>query len=230
MFERQTFRRSVSSRKGGFKVSADKRGRTISGISSRYYDRVSNWAGLGEAFRAKVVDEASLKPGESILDCGCGTGRLAFVAKRRVGREGLVRGIDLSRDQLAIAKENAQGEGLDIEFIEGSIDELPFPDDSFDAIFSTLMLHHVPRGVKTAAFGEMRRVLRPGGRIVIVDFGPPKNFWGRLLFSPLMLALMVFSTSRDNAPGRLPELMSGAGLRVTEQSMIKFVVHLIKAE
>ncbi len=210
-------------------MKTESKGIPITGISSKLYDRYNKWGGYGEAFRKQIVDEASLKPGETVLDCGCGTGTLAVIAKRQVGTEGTVKGIDLSPDQLAIAREKAEKENLDIEFLEGSVDELPFPDASFDAIFSTLMIHHLPATVKQGAFREMRRVLKPGGRIVIVDFGPPKHVWGWVVFAPFVLMFLLVKSTRDNLFNRLPEMMSAAGLRIMDHRTIKEVAHLIRA-
>jgi len=205
------------------------KGIPISGFSSKLYDRYNKWGGFGEAFRRRIVDAVSLKPGESVLDCGCGTGTLALIAKRQVGPEGTVHGIDLSPDQLRIAETKAQRENINIAFQEGSIDELPFPDESFDAIFSTLMIHHVPEDVKRAAFCEMRRVIKPGGRIVIVDFGPPKHWWGWVVLAPFVLMFLLVPSTRDNLFNRLPEMMSSAGLRVTDHAIMKEVAHMIRA-
>ena len=206
------------------------KGLPITGTSSKLYDWYNNLGGFGEAFRRRIVDEALLKPGDRVLDCGCGTGTLAVVAKRIVGPGGRVEGIDLSKDQLKIATKKAIAEGLDIEFQEGSIDELPFRDNEFDAVFSTLMLHHVPEEVKKGAFREMRRVLKPGGKIVIADFGPPAHAWGWIVLSPLVLILYAMPASRFNMQGRLPDAMTDAGLRVTGRKVMKELVHVIKAE
>ena len=206
------------------------KGIPITGTSSKLYDWYNNLGGFGEAFRRRIVDEVPLKPGESVLDCGCGTGTLAVVARRIVGPDGKVEGVDLSRDQLDIATKKAAAESLDIGFHEGSIDELPFRDNEFDAIFSTLMLHHVPEEVKRGAFREMRRVLKPGGKIVIADFGPPAHAWGWIVLSPLILILYAMPASRFNMQDRLSDAMADAGLSVTDRKVMKELVHVIKAE
>ncbi|GAB4339995.1 MAG: hypothetical protein Kow0099_15560 [Candidatus Abyssubacteria bacterium] len=210
-------------------MSNDAKGLTITGLSSRFYDRFNEIFGFGTRFRERIVNEASLKPGERVLDCGCGTGTLAIIAKKQVGPGGGVHGIDLSKDQLAVAVRKSRMEGLDIAFHEGSIDELPFRDHSFDAIFCTLMLHHVPASVKIGAFREMRRALRSGGRVVIADFGRPAHALGWVLTAPLMLSLLATRSTRDNLMHRLPRMMADAGFSVTEQTIIKEVVHVIKA-
>ncbi len=210
-------------------MKAQTKGIPVSGLFSLFYDGYNKLGGMGEAFRKQIVDVAELKQGESVLDCGCGTGTLAIIAKRHVGPEGRVCGVDLSKDQLKRARSKAQKEGLAIEFHEGSIDELPFSDNSFDAIFSTLMLHHVPGTVKRSAFRQMRRVLKPSGRIVVADFGPPAHFWRWMVFSPLMLMFLATSSMRDNLFNRLPSLMSESGLQIVNQRVVKEVVHLIQA-
>jgi len=109
-------------------------------------------------------------PGESMLDVGCGTGTLAIAAKRRVGA-GSVRGIDASAEMIARAREKASRANVDVAFEVASAEALPFSDRQFDVVASTVMLHHLRRAAREACVREIRRVLKTGGRLLVVDFG-----------------------------------------------------------
>jgi ubiquinone/menaquinone biosynthesis C-methylase UbiE len=123
------------------------------------------------AFRERLVQLARLEPGQSVLDIGCGTGSLAIAAKRRVGPLARVHGIDASPEMIARARKKAGKAGLDVSFTEGVVERLPFPDQQFDVVLSTLMLHHLPREAREQCAREIRRVLKSGGRVLAVDFG-----------------------------------------------------------
>jgi ubiquinone/menaquinone biosynthesis C-methylase UbiE len=127
--------------------------------------------GRERAFRDRLVRLARLEPGQSVLDIGCGTGTLAVAAKRRVGPLGSVHGIDASPEMIARARTKARKAGVDVTFTRGVVEGLPFPDEHFDAVLSTLMLHHLPRAAREQCVREIRRVLKPGGRVLAVDFG-----------------------------------------------------------
>jgi ubiquinone/menaquinone biosynthesis C-methylase UbiE len=127
--------------------------------------------GRERAFRDRLVRLARLEPGRSVLDIGCGTGTLAIAAKRRVGPFGSVHGIDASPEMIARARKKARKAGMDVTFTNGVVEGLPFPDARFDTVLSTLMLHHLPRAARGRCVGEIRRVLKPGGRVLAVDFG-----------------------------------------------------------
>lgn len=127
--------------------------------------------GRERAFRDRLVRLARLEPGQSVLDIGCGTGSLAIAAKRRVGPFGSVHGIDASPEMIARAGKKARKAGVDVTFTDGVVEGLPFPDEHFDAVLSTLMLHHLPRAAREQCVREIRRVLNPGGRVLAVDFG-----------------------------------------------------------
>jgi ubiquinone/menaquinone biosynthesis C-methylase UbiE len=120
--------------------------------------------------RREVLDAAELSDGQMLLDVGCGTGSLALEAARRIPARRSVAGIDPAPRQLARARSKARRAGLDVDFREASVEDLPFPDASFDAVTGTLMMHHLPGELKKQGLSEIRRVLKPGGRLVIADF------------------------------------------------------------
>jgi ubiquinone/menaquinone biosynthesis C-methylase UbiE len=129
--------------------------------------------GRERAYREKTLDLANLKSGESVLDVGCGTGTLAVTAKQRVGPAGRVYGVDASPEMLARANKKASKAGAEVVFKNGMVEALPFSESQFDAVLSTLMLHHLGRKARQQCAHEMRRVLKPGGRVLAVDFARP---------------------------------------------------------
>jgi ubiquinone/menaquinone biosynthesis C-methylase UbiE len=141
--------------------------------SALWYDILLFALTLGRErrFRERLLAPAELKPGESVLDIGCGTGGLAIAAARQVGATGSVRGIDPSPPMIDRARRKASKARLGITFDLAHSQSLPFPDATFDVILSTLMLHHIPRADREKALREVRRVLKPTGRLLAVDFG-----------------------------------------------------------
>ncbi len=131
------------------------------------------WRGAERTYREKVVELARLSVGESALDVGCGTGSLAIVAKDRAGPMGKVVGIDASPEMIARARRKAAKAAVDVDFRRATAEALPFKDATFDAVFSTTVLHCLPPEARRQCIGEMSRVLKPGGRLLVVDFGGP---------------------------------------------------------
>jgi ubiquinone/menaquinone biosynthesis C-methylase UbiE len=157
---------------------------------ARYYDLFGKLISFGRdrAIRQKLVQLASPSPGENVLDVGCGTGTLAIAIKPRVG-EGEVHGIDASPEMIEVAKEKAAKTDAEIDFQVALIEAIPFPDASFDLVTSSLMLHHLPDDLKRKGFAEIRRVLKPGGRFLAMDFAAQSH-------SPIGHLLSVFGYSR----------------------------------
>lgn len=120
--------------------------------------------------RERALHLAELQPGEAVLDVGCGTGTLAVFAQERVSPTGRVAGIDPGPRQIARARAKASRRGMSVDFQVGVIEQLPFPEGSFDVVFSTLMMHHLPDDIKRQGLAEIVRVLKSGGRLVIIDF------------------------------------------------------------
>jgi demethylmenaquinone methyltransferase/2-methoxy-6-polyprenyl-1,4-benzoquinol methylase/phosphoethanolamine N-methyltransferase len=141
---------------------------------ARIYEPLLKIQLLGQtgALRALPLDLAALRPGERVLDIGCGPGELTLAAWRRVGPTGAVAGIDASPEMIAEARRKARRIGRGVEFRVEPVEALSFPAGSFDVVLSSLMMHHLPGDLKGRALAEVGRVLRPGGRIVIVDLQP----------------------------------------------------------
>jgi len=136
------------------------------------------FVGVGNPFALGPI-----KPGEAVLDLGCGAGFDALVAAQLVGPEGRVAGIDLSPEMLAVSEPGRADAGFaHVEFLAADVEALPFSSACFDVVLSNGVLNLVPG--KPAALREIFRVLRPGGRLQACDMGlvgekppPDKSPW-----------------------------------------------------
>jgi ubiquinone/menaquinone biosynthesis C-methylase UbiE len=171
--------------------------------------------GRERSLRRKMLRPARLQPGESVLDVGCGTGSLALEAKRAVGPSGLVYGVDASPEMIARAGRKARKAGLEIAFANAPAQALPFPDGRFDVAVSSMMLHHLPRSSREQCAREMRRVVKPGGRALAIDFDPAGRGSG-------FLDRLRLHRHGNLKPGELAALFAGAGLIVVEMGAVGF--------
>jgi arsenite methyltransferase len=111
---------------------------------------------------------ADLRPGERVLDLGSGGGIDVLLSAKRVGPSGRAFGVDMTDAMLALARRNAEEAGAtNVEFLKGHIEAIPLPTDSIDVVISNCVVNLAAD--KAAVFGEIARVLRPGGRIGITD-------------------------------------------------------------
>jgi demethylmenaquinone methyltransferase/2-methoxy-6-polyprenyl-1,4-benzoquinol methylase len=144
-------------------------------VAKRYDFQHSVFTAGSDQRGRKILVEKSVKPGDRVLDCGCGTGSTALLAAQKVGATGKVKLFDLSDGMLTVAKERAAEAGFQqrVEFQAGNMLNLPFEDNSFDAVLSTYSicpLHDPAKGVL-----ELYRVLKPRGHIGIAHSVEPEK-------------------------------------------------------
>ena len=190
-----------------------------------FYDVMNSvmTAGLHHRWRARAADLAAIGPGARALDVATGTGDLAIELARRAGPEGEVIGSDFSEQMLALARRKAPG----VPFEWGNALELPYPDGRFDAAtvgFGARNFSDLERGL-----GEMARVVRPGGRVVVLEITTPQRpplstffrVWfdrivpllGRLTGESVAYSYLPSSVRRFPPPEGLAAAMARAGLR-----------------
>lgn len=130
-------------------------------------------AGRGNRVRADIADAISLQPGHSVLDVGCGTGTLTLALAQRAGPTGRTEGVDASAEMIAAAQQKANHQQIPVRFQVAAAQALPYPDETFDAVATSLMIHHLPAADRIGVLKQMLRVLRPGGQLVIAEFQAP---------------------------------------------------------
>lgn len=136
--------------------------------------------GRGRALRRQFADLVDLRAGQHVLDVGSGTGTLALALAHVTGPSGSATGVDPAAAMVQAARAKARGRAA-VRFLVAPAQALPFADGSFNAVLSSLVLHHVPADVRATALAEMLRVLRPGGHLLIGDLQPPSGWRDRLV-------------------------------------------------
>lgn len=140
--------------------------------------------GHRRAILQATLEAADIRRGERLVDVGCGTGELAIVA-RQDATIGPVIGIDATPGMIDLARKRAVHAGVAVDFRLATAEALPLPDGSADAITSTFLFHHLPSDLKREALREMWRVLAPGGRLIIADYGWVRSAIGHLAAIPM---------------------------------------------
>jgi demethylmenaquinone methyltransferase/2-methoxy-6-polyprenyl-1,4-benzoquinol methylase/phosphoethanolamine N-methyltransferase len=179
---------------------------------ARFYDIFTRviFAGNVRKMMQAAIRLAAIQPGEMVLDVGCGTGTLAIMAKEGPGRDAQIAGIDAAPEMIERARQKAAARHLSIDFQQGLAERVQFEDATFDVVMNSLMMHHLPGQLQGKAIAEMYRVLKPGGRLLIVDFEPPQKG----LFKSLLTMILGEMTSIDNT--KLLPIVNDAGFQRVE--------------
>ena len=163
----------------------------FSRISGRY-DRANRWMSFGsdQWVRGRAVKLSGAKPGDSVLDCAAGTGDLTIKFHDALGGQGRFVGTDFNADMLAHAETKSRDRGLAIEWQVQDAQNLDFPDESFDVVSIAYGIRNVDDPKR--ALAEMYRVLKPGGRLVVLEFGQPGGLMkpGYYLFNRYFIPLI----------------------------------------
>jgi arsenite methyltransferase len=168
---------------------------------------IESFAGVGYFF-----DLAELRPGESVVDLGSGSGTDVFFACTRVGPRGHVVGVDFTAEQLFKAQALAQTAGFDqAEFHAGRIEHLPVDDETVDCVISNGVINLSPD--KQAVFAEAARVLRPGGRLAIADIVSEHQFKESIVCDADLWASCIAGAAQEDT---YRQAIEAAGLRVED--------------
>ncbi len=176
---------------------------------TRYYDVVLQSVLKEEHFKRRLIDQAAVRPGQRVLDLGCGTATLTLLLKKSVADADVV-GLDGDPQTLAIARRKADELGLAVKFVEGLAYAPPFEVGSFDCIVSSLLFHHLSPDNKQLTLRKCLELLRPGGTLQIADWGRAQDPLMRLAFLSIQL-LDGFATTADSVSGRLLDYIRQAG-------------------
>ena len=191
---------------------------------TRYYDTVVALLTREERWRSAAIDRLSVEPGQVVADIGCGTASLAIRMKRAQPGARVI-GVDPDPQILRIARDKVRKAGVDVEFVEGMGDraaELVGPG-TVDKVVSSLVLHQCPVPMKKAIIANMFTLLRPGGELVIADYGWQRSALMRVLFRGVQRVDGKADT-QPNADGIVAELIGQAGfVDVAERAVIRTV-------
>ena len=181
---------------------------------TRFYDPIVQLTTHEGRFKQALLKQACIQEGYRILDLGCGTGTLELMVKRAYPSAEML-GLDADLEALELAKTKIAKAGIAVRLDQGHASALPYTNNSFDRVLSSLFFHHLSSELKEEAMREVLRVLRPGGEFHIADWGKPTSPTMRLAFLGVQI-LDGFATTADNVRGLLPDLLWRGGFAKVE--------------
>jgi ubiquinone/menaquinone biosynthesis C-methylase UbiE len=174
--------------------------------------------GRERILRETTVKLAQVKPGDCILEVGCGTGTLTLAAKRQAGPSGKAFGIDVIPGMIEISQRKAAQANEDITFQFGSIDDIPFSENQFDVVMCSFMIFHMSEETRRKGIAEIYRVLKPNGQLLVLDLALPTQPVQRAI------AKMFFGSMLQHDLQELRPLMEASGFSDIEIAPVKFSI------
>ena len=182
-------------------------------VLTSFYDPLMKLFMQESSFKRQLIRQAKIGQGHRVLDLGCGTGTLTILIKQN-HPDAEVFGLDGDKNVLQLARGKAAKANVELNLDLGMAFEMPYPDQSFHRVLSSLVIHHLTTQNKQRALQEAYRVLIPGGELHVADFGRPHNFVAYLI----SLIVRRFEEVSDNIQGLLPEMITRAGFTEVEES------------
>jgi ubiquinone/menaquinone biosynthesis C-methylase UbiE len=172
--------------------------------------------GREDALRTMTVNLAQVKPGNCVLEIGCATGTLSLAAKRQAGPTGSVFGIDIIPGMIEVSQKKAIKAKLDVTFQLGNIEVIPFPNEYFDVVMCSFMIFHMSEKVRNKGVEEIYRVLKPQGRLMVLDLALPSRPVSRMIIK-LLLGFVIKHDLKELQP-----VMESSGFSQIEISQVKY--------
>jgi ubiquinone/menaquinone biosynthesis C-methylase UbiE len=182
---------------------------------TQFYDRVLKTFLRENTFKSKLIESMKSTNPKHILDIGCGTATLSLMMETSFP-EACVTGLDGDEKIFAMAKGKINSAQSKIRLVQAMSYSIPASQGLFDAVTSSLMLHHLNANDKTKTLKEVYRVLQPNGIVAIADWGKPSNFFMRLVFY-IVQFLDGFETTTDNVRGKIPQYLVNAGFQEVKE-------------
>ena len=174
--------------------------------------------GRENSLREMTVNLAQVKSGDCVLEVGCGTGTLTLAAKRQAGQLGKVFGIDVLPEMIEISQGKAVQAKLDVTFQLGNIDNIPFPENHFDVVMCSFIIFHMSEEVRRKGIAEIYRVLKPQGRLMVLDLALPPRPVSRAI-TKILLGFILKHDLKELLP-----MMESSGFTGIQISQAKFRV------
>lgn len=179
------------------------------------YDPIMRGLMREDESKLALIEKAEIASGNNILDLGCGSATLTILIKKKNPKANVV-GLDGDEKILTIAKRKCETAGIEIQFQQGFSFQMAFSDGSIDLVISSLLFHHLTQENKAKTLKEVYRVLKPGGQLLILDWGKPASFFLRGAFFFVQM-LDGFASTKDHVSGKLRFYIENAGFGNVEE-------------